>query len=280
MEEVADIADMIVNKQLGGSKEQLEQWKSDLRVIRSLGGRFDMSTVRPDFQEVPTMLRSQMFNMCFGVDNAAEAELGLSDEQRKRGCRPQLWKTNIPGKFHIDAPSIPDERIGMPARGWDWGRDATLMAAYAEHHPISARPLDDVTGEALEAEPGPSPTSTFTVAGADSDGEQPVNGRPDLHLATVRDLPSVSSQPVRMTPQQSYEAVLGEIARMRSRGQDVFRLNDLTQLAKQIGKTPQWLRAPLQRAEENMVLEKIDKKIGESVTKWKILPQAETGAQE
>ena len=281
-EEVADLADMIVNREFGGSKEQQEQWKSDLRAYRSVGGRFDMSTQRSDFQEIPTMIRSQMGKACFGVNSRAEAELGLSDEQKKRGCRPELWQAKVPGKFHIDAPSIPDDRIGMPARGWFWGSDAILMAAYAQAHPISARPLDDVTGGALEAEPGPSPTSTYPIAGADPDDVQPVaTGRPHLHLATVRDLPSVSQQqPVKMTPQQSFEALRNEVESMRRRGITVFRRSTLKPLIERLGKTTQWLDAPLQRLEEEKMVKKVERKVGQSVTRWEILPQVDTEVQE
>jgi hypothetical protein len=224
LEEVADIADLLLSKEYG-SKERMEQWKANVRLWRSLGGRWDISTARSDFQEVPTMVRSQMGKMSFGVNSGAEAALGLSDDQIKRGARPQLWKTGVPGKFVIDAPSIPDDRIAMPARGWYWGTSAEMMAVFAEQHPAAERPLDDVTGEALEATPGPAATTAFPVTPAAAGGFAPpaaageapepagqetaIPGRPGLFVVPE------GFRPPKLTKAQTLDIVRQELARMR-----------------------------------------------------------------
>lgn len=255
-EEAADIADLMLNSQLGGSKARMEQWKSQVRLMRSLGGLFSMSTARSDFQEIPTMLRSQAGgNVCFGVNSHAEAQLGLSEEQLKRGCRPQLWKTRNPGKFHIDAPSIPDDRIGMPARGWDWGRDSEMMAVYAEQHPWQTRPLDDVTGEAWEAIPGPAATTAFPVtpaAGAPvpppADDAPPAARIPDWAqngTGERRGLYVVPEgfRPPKLTKQQTLDIVRGELGRMRrewtSSRRQILERRGFRDLAKQIDRSEQ-----------------------------------------
>jgi hypothetical protein len=257
LEEAADIADLLVNRAFGGTKEKMEQWKANVRLWRSLGGRWDMSTARSDFQELPTMVRSQANKMCFGVNSAAEAQLGLTDEQLKRGARPQMWKTDVPGKFYIHAPSIPNGKIAMPARGWYWGSNSEMMAVFAEQHPSGERPFDDVTGEAWEAVPGPAATSAFAVTPAMTggftptvlagDGQaapgpaagEPASGaRPPLFA-----VPPEGFRPLKLTKAQTLDITKAELARMRrewtSTRPQVLERRAFKHLAAQMDRTEQ-----------------------------------------
>lgn len=247
LEECADVIGLL-------DKRALKQWKMDVRRARSLGWRWDLSTQRSDFEEVPTLVRGQMGKMCFGVLDPKDAEFGLSAEQRKRGCRPQLWGTNIPGKCFIDALSIPEDRRAMPMRWWYWGPDSVQLAAYAAQWPASARPLDDVTGEALEAVPGPLASTAFPVsfprapaapAGDDSYEEEENGGG----LATVRQLrpaPRAASQrapvPVqRPSEAQAMELVEAQIAAWAAEGRKFFIRRDWDPLLGVAQRTPSWL---------------------------------------
>ncbi len=180
LEECADIISLL-------DKERLRQWKSGVRAARSFGVRWDLSTQRADFDQVPTLVRGQMGKMCFGVLDPKDAEFGLTDEQRKRGCRPQLWGTRYPGKCFIDALSVPEDKRAMPMRWWHWGDDSRAISEYMSLpvHLASARPLDDVTGEAWEAVPGPLASIAFPVPRPPAppqdtrDDDGPGDGEPD-----------------------------------------------------------------------------------------------------
>lgn len=213
------------------------------------------------------MIRSQLGNMCFGVDNAAEADLGLSEEQRKRGCRPQLWGTKTPGKFHIDATSIPDDHIGMPARGWYWGPDSTLMAEYAAQHPWQDRPLDDVTGEALEAEPSPAASTAFAMK---SSASEKTADHP--YLRVVQD----GYRPPKLSHGQTLQILNDDLKRRRrewdSRRDQLFQQSDLRDVAEYMDRSlPQIANLLKELAADpaNLLMKRDDLRGG----KWQILPE-------
>ena len=277
MEEVADIADLLLNTKLGGSKEKMEQWKAGVRLWRSLGGRWDLSTARDDFQEVPTAIRAQTGYQCFGVRSAAEADLGLSDEQKKRGARPQLWQAKYPGKFYLDAPSIPDDRIAMPARGWHWGNDANLMALFAGQHPATSRPLDDVTGEAAEATPGPAATTAFPVTPAATGGiappaaagDAPADGSPKLFIVPE------GFRPPKLTKEQTLDIIRRYLADLRrdwkSTRRQLLERKAFNDLARQIDRTPQHMGNLLTELAADPANLLVKHTAGKRV-QWEILP--------
>ncbi|MGW6498534.1 hypothetical protein [Nonomuraea angiospora] len=129
-------------------KEQ-EEFLSMLKAIRSAGGTVVMSLQRSDFTQMPTLARGQLAKMCLGVESAGDAKFGLSAEQRERGARPELWQQKQPGMAYLDAPSIPDERIAMALRTWDWGEDDqeanARMRAHAADWPASVKEVDEFT---------------------------------------------------------------------------------------------------------------------------------------
>jgi hypothetical protein len=285
MEEVADIADLLVNRELGGSKERMEEWKAEVRLIRSVGARWDISTARDDFQEIPTMIRSQMGKMSFGVNSVAEAALGLSDGQKLRGARPQLWGTKVPGKFVIDAPSIPEDRIAMPGRGWFWGRDAEMIAVFAEQHPAAERPLDDVTGEALEAVPGPAATTAFPVTAAAggfappaaAEAPEPTGDDPVPGVQRGLFIVPEGFRPPKLTKPQTLDIIRNEIVRMRREwnkpSRQLLERRAFKHLAVQIGRTEQHVGNLLTELAANPANGLVKHTSGTRV-KWEILPDA------
>jgi len=97
--------------------------------------------------------------------DAKDAEYGLSKTQKDRGAAPEVWQASCPGKVYLDAPSIPDPLRAMPGRYFSWGDDSEQISEYMSLpvHLASARPLDDVTGEAWEAVPAPLASIAFPV---------------------------------------------------------------------------------------------------------------------
>jgi hypothetical protein len=239
LEECADIVALL-------DKHRLQQWKSAVRAARSLGVRWDLSTQRADFNEMPTLVRGQMGKMCFGVLDPKDAEFGLTYEQRERGCRPQIWGTRFPGKCFIDALSIPEGRRAMPMRWWYWGPDSSQIAEYAAlpAHAADRRPLDDVTGEALEAEPGPSASTAFPVpsfqqaSGAvDDDGEDEHEG-----MAPVRQLrPVPQAKPPRPDQEQAWNMVTAQIAAWRAQGKPHFVRRESDELCGAAQRHSSWM---------------------------------------
>jgi hypothetical protein len=143
LEECPDIIEAL------GDDELFEHWMSDVKALRSAGGRWILSLQRSDFTQMPTLARGQVAKWCFGVDSAADADFGLSALQKDRDCRPELWGDGQPGMAFLDAPTIKDSYKAMPMRCWDWGRTTEKIAAHAAQYPASARPLDEVTARYL-----------------------------------------------------------------------------------------------------------------------------------
>lgn len=154
LEETPDILALL-------DRKQLQQYVKAVRASRTAGVAHRQSYQRTDHTQVPTIARAQMGYLCFGVMDKKDGEFGLSDVQRERGARPWLWGVDIPGKALWDTLTIPDPRKTMPMRFYDWGPDATRIAAYCSEWPASQRKLDDVTGEALEAVPGRDASTAF-----------------------------------------------------------------------------------------------------------------------
>lgn len=163
LEEFADMIKLLKSPEVKG----LDDFGSLVRTLRSRGTRLILSAQRFDYTQVPTFIRAQMAgNACFGVMDAKDAEYGLSKTQKDRGAAPEVWQASCPGKAYLDAPSIPDPLRAMPGRYFWWGDDSEQISAYMSLpvHLASARPLDSVTGEAWEAEPGPLASTAFPFA--------------------------------------------------------------------------------------------------------------------
>ncbi|OLT36745.1 hypothetical protein BJF79_30710 [Actinomadura sp. CNU-125] len=144
-EEVAKIFDVLGNK----DQELVEQVTKE---IRSAGGRVIMSLQKSIFSEMPTIIRSQMAFMCFGLNDGDDAQYGLSEAQQRAGAAPELWGAGKPehvGKAFLDAKGVPETHIAMPLRTFAWGSSAreaaAAMTAYAAQWPAADRAEDNFT---------------------------------------------------------------------------------------------------------------------------------------
>jgi hypothetical protein len=123
------------------------------RALRSAGGTLVFEVQRNTWDQVPTIIRSQMASMCFGLNDAADCKFGLSEAQQEANVNPAEWGTRYPGKAVLDAPTIPLDRIAMPLRTYAWGDNADLMAAHAAAYPASERPVDPITAQICSGAP-------------------------------------------------------------------------------------------------------------------------------
>lgn len=198
----------------------LLDWMTSARGFRSAGMALNQSYQRTDYTQQPTVLRAQQGNLCFGVMNKQDADFGLSELQRERGARPWMWGASVPGKALIDTLTVNEDYKTMPLRFFTWGRDNYRMAAYAGEWQARDRPLDDVTGEALEDTPGRSPSSAFPLGA-------PVTGE---------------AQPDRKPPQaEAVEVVRQQITQWRAGGRRSFVASDLYPVVGQAGRQRTWI---------------------------------------
>lgn len=142
LEEASDIIDALNDK-------QIEALVSAIRTARSAGIEIDLSLQRSTWDQLPTIMRGQTANWCFGVQNSGDGRYGLSERQDDGGANPALWQNSQPGMAYLDTPGTPENRITMPMRCWFWGDDATIMTAHAAQFPASERPLDALTARLL-----------------------------------------------------------------------------------------------------------------------------------
>jgi hypothetical protein len=171
MEEASDIIDAL-------SEKQLESLVSMVRAMRSAGMTIGFSLQRATFDQLPTILRGQTANWCFGTANSADSRYGLSERQDDGGARPELWANGQPGMAYLDTPGTPEDRITMPMRCWYWGEDATVMAQLAAANPAADRPLDPLTtrlladAAAARAKTAPQARPAVATGPADPDEDE------------------------------------------------------------------------------------------------------------
>lgn len=142
LEECPDIFDALTEKQMSAVE-------SLIKAMRSAGMGMGLSLQRSTYDQMPTLLRGQTANWCFGVGNSADARYGLSERQDDGGANPARWQNSQPGMAYLDTPGTPENRITMPMRCWYWGEDASVMTALAAANPATARPLDRLTAQLL-----------------------------------------------------------------------------------------------------------------------------------
>jgi hypothetical protein len=164
MEEVPDIYDALPGK-------EQEAFITLFKALRSAGGSLVASLQRNTFDQLPTIVRSQMASLCFGLNDRSEARFGLSERQQDAGANPAEWGTNYPGMAVLDAPGIEEGRVAMPLRTYAWGSGgddaaaAALMEAHAAAFPAAARPVDPITAK-VTGLPGAAPSPASPAAPA------------------------------------------------------------------------------------------------------------------
>lgn len=255
-------------------KEQ-EKFLELVKELRSAGGTIVMSLQRSDYSQMPTLARSQLAKWCFGLERASDTKFALSEAQRDGGARPELWQNKVPGMSYIDAPSIPEERIAMANRTWDWGESDQeanqRMRAHADAWPASAKEVDEFTA-IIAANYGPD------AAGGDSpdDGEEGENVAakvrtedPSPELQASVDDPIEAADTTRFPPRpgprmdagEARAVLLAQLAEWAREGRGEFAAKDLKGVKEKTGRTSRgWLNDQLTLLAEDGVIERDDER--------------------
>lgn len=240
----------------------LADWVEDVNASRSAGMSWTASYQKPDkTQAASTVARSQMGHVCFAVADKDDVQFGLSDLQRERLCRPQLWdRPDAKGMAFFDSETVPEDEKVTPMRFFDWGPGSGRIAAYAAEWQARDRPLDEVTGEAMSWTPPASPTAAgFVHRGP---GRPP--GSPNGNGAHGPMSPKKRSQ--IEAEARTREVIEG----WRDKGMTSFAVEDLEKMSAYIGKGRTWFYHTLRKwaaawgIEEDDTAQKIS---------WRILPR-------
>ncbi|TDC55583.1 hypothetical protein E1281_11660 [Actinomadura sp. KC345] len=136
----------LFNELAGEDEERLAEI---LKEIRSAGGSVILSLQRADYTQIPTLIRSQMAKMCFGLSDPDDVKYGVSTRQRKADVEPHEWEDHYPGMAYLDGKSIRPTHYAMPLRTYSWGSGSAeanaAMAAHAAAHPATAKDIDHFT---------------------------------------------------------------------------------------------------------------------------------------
>ncbi|MET8140396.1 DNA translocase FtsK [Sphaerisporangium sp. NPDC005288] len=142
IEEIAKL----VNELSADDEEKLGEI---LKEIRSAGGSVILSLQRADYTQIPTLFRSQMAKMCFGLSDPDDVKYGVSARQRKADVAPHEWEDHYPGMALLDIRGIPTSHYSMPLRTFAWGRgSAEARAAMMQHaaaYPATGKQVDEFT---------------------------------------------------------------------------------------------------------------------------------------
>ncbi|WP_169948624.1 DNA translocase FtsK [Microbispora sp. H11081] len=169
IEEIAKL----VNELSADDEERLGEI---LKEMRSAGGSVILSLQRADYTQIPTLFRSQMAKMCFGLSDPDDVKYGVSARQRKADVVPHEWEDHYPGMAYLDARSIRATHYAMPLRTYTWGRNSgearAAMAAHAAIYPARSKEVDEFTA-ALARPTGPAPAASTAATPAGGSGYEP-----------------------------------------------------------------------------------------------------------
>lgn len=257
-------------------KEQ-EHFLELVKELRSSGGTIVMSLQRSDYTQMPTLARGQMAKWCFGLGTAGDAKFGLSEVQRDAGARPELWQNKVPGMSYLDAPSIPEERIAMANRTWDWGENDQeanqRMRQHADAWPAAAKEVDEFTA-IVAASFGPE-----AAAGPDDgqDGEEQEesvaakvrteNPSPELRanvddpIKAADDAKFPARPGPRMEAGEARGVLLDQLRAWVRDGREEFATKDLKEVKERTRRPSRgWLNDQLALLAEDGVIERDDER--------------------
>lgn len=271
LEEAPDIIALLetAKSRMANAVLSLPTWTSDVKAGRTAGLSWKILLQRDDYSQMPTIVGGQMSSLCMGVDKKKDAAFGLSERQQDAGCRPELWRDAKPGMAYWDTPTLPAEYAVMPFRFWNWGPDTSRAAAYFAEWSAAHRPLDDVTGEALEAEP--ALPASYALPGP---GGAPAG-------ANVRQLfpagqPAVPDR--HSEADRAEQVVRNQLLKWLSEGKDTFTSFELQNsgiLGKgkdQADRSRTWCYGAITAMVQHGYAEQLPNSSGR--TRWRIIPPA------
>jgi hypothetical protein len=280
---MAEAPDLIALLETAKTREasaimSLSSWMSSVKNGRSAGMAWNLDLQLAQASEMPSVAQAQMSQMCLGVESRKNADFGLSARQKDAGCRPELWGSKLPGMAYWDAPTLPDEYGVMPLRFYYWAGGPRQAFEYAQQWEAADRPLDDVTAEALAAEPA-LPDSYFASPGTLSGGSVRPDprdaARPGGNVRSLFGRRDEPARPDRFGAAEAAEAAMFSLwARWLSEGKKDFTALELQRCdeVKALGKSRSWLYGVVESGIATGRLKAMPAGTGRK--RWEILPQA------
>lgn len=253
-----------------------EDWESDVKNYRSAGGSWNLDLQLSLASEMPSVAQGQMSHLTMGVEDRKQAAFGLSDRQKEGGCRPELWGKRKPGMAYWDVPTEDESLALMPLRFYHWRDGARQAFEYAQQWPAADRPLDDVTGEALEAEPALPPSYALPGPGGTLAG----GGRPPAgNVRGLFDRRKPAGPTMEEKAREREQAVMRQFDEWEAAGKVTFTSLDLqaTGIAQRLGVSRPWLYGVIDTATARGRLELA---AGKPKRVWRIVPQQRLRAEE
>lgn len=283
MEEAPSILNQIARLSKGKSGSQvfnLDDWAEGVKADRSAGIRHDASMQFGKDTEFPTPARGQFGTLCFGTADRNESKIGLSPAQVQAGARPELWGSRFPGKAYADpgVASADPSRVAMALRLWYWGEDTSIIERHMMQYPAAGRPLDDVTGEAMEDRPADPPSYGYPGPG----GTLPGAGRPGrTRGSTVVAGPwgQPKGDPRMEEAARAEQAVFSLWLKWYAEGEESFTVMDMVNAPefKALGKSRPHVYNYIATGVQKGLCEKIAEK---PKLRWRIIPPQERAERE
>lgn len=201
----------------------MEQFEELMKAIRSAGGSVFYSLQRGDHTQVPTIVKGQVANWCFGVANSHDAGWGLSEAQDDAGAKPEQWGDQQPGMSYLQARGVPKERIAMPLRTFNWDEDTAAIRAHCERYPAAAKTVDEFTARMARLPAGGTPVAVPAAPsadmGVDEEERELLVAAAELVVSTQFASTAMLQRKLRVGHEQA-AALLAELARHEVVGPD------------------------------------------------------------
>lgn len=272
---------------MAGAVMSLPDWLSDVKNGRSAGMAWNLDLQLSLATELPTVAQGQMSHLCLGVESKKQAAFGLSARQiDATTCRPELWGKKMPGMAYWDCPTLPDEYATVPLRFFYWDGGIRQAFDYAAQWPSAGRPLDEVTGEALDAEPAPPASHALPGPGGTLAGSPPAGQPGARDLSRFRNVHSLFRAPAEPSLQERAEAaelaVFDFLDTWLAAGKTTFTHLDLerSDFFGRLNRSRTWLYGVYKTGIATGRIRKLD--TGTSRTRYEIIPldQRQTDSEE
>jgi hypothetical protein len=261
----------------------MDTWFTNVRSGRSTGMSWNTSNQTGKHSSFPTDVRGNFHSLTFGLDDANDVKMALSDRQMRAGVRPTLWGSSQPGTAVADFEGMTEHEAAMPVRFFDWGKSPAAghaIAAYMEGWEAAGRPWDDVTGEAFEAEP--ADPASYGLPGPG--GTLPGPGRPRKDSTVVAG-PWKGAAPGPAVHPQDEEAIRAERAlwqlllKMYAEGTDVTGAHEIMtrkEFAATVNRSRGWIYTAMKGFANTGQAQALT---GGTRQQWRIVPQAQVQAE-
>jgi hypothetical protein len=287
LEELGEILVALAEASKGSARApfDMKTWYTNVRAGRSSGMSWNASNQSGGYKSFPTEVRGNFHPITFGLDDANDVKTALSDRQMKAGVRPTLWRDAQKGTAVADFEGMTEREAAMPVRFFDFGRSPAAgeaIAAYMADWPAAARPWDDVTGEAFEAEPG-RPASEVSGYGGQVPGAEQHRGPGRLRKdSTVVAGPwgQPAAHPQDHQAVRAEEALWGLLLKMYAEGTEVVGAHEIMsrpEFKKAVGRSRGWIYTAL---DGMAALGRTEPVAGGNRKLWRVSPPAARAEEE